>query len=126
MGMLGRWIDSLNDDDRDAILRHPDPTYKGWKWWDDEHGCGCLVGTVLQHRRPDRYPAPFGPSWREQQTLPSREAEMHYTKVGARFPKVVHRFGPERVWRAVKLRAAKNNGVDLDRTPAPETVAAGA
>lgn len=110
--MLGLWIDSLTDADRDAIIEHPDPTYGGENWQRDLDGCGCLVGSVVMRRaEPGIWPSPWA-SWGEL----SDAERYRWDDVGCRFPKLTERFGPERVWRACKLRAAKGNRVDLGTT----------
>lgn len=118
--MLGLWIDSLTDDDRDAILRHPDPTYGGDLYWDLDRECGCLVGTVLNARHPHVRPL--------RASLPEFEVErpcgelMELRDVGHRFPELTARFGARRVWRACKQRAAKGNRVDLGEPAEAEAV----
>jgi hypothetical protein len=51
VGQIGRWIDTLGDKERDAIIMHPDPTYDGQMWWDSALDCGCLVGCVIGKKR---------------------------------------------------------------------------
>lgn len=133
MGMIGTWIDEeLTDADRDAIIRHPDPSYGGDDWARlDDRDCGCLVGTVVLRRMNDaswslgerEYPNPMG--LYVAGILPYERAS-RWMDVGFRFPILTARFGPERVWRAVKFRCARRNGtLDLLREETRDTVRAG-
>lgn len=104
MGMIGRWIDSLTDEQRDQIIEHPDPTYNGRQWWDYERNCGCLVGSVLGEKEAspilvDRF---------------SPDEAKRWWDVGERFYRYANLFTPERMWRIVKARAAKNNAIPED------------
>lgn len=124
MGIIGRWIDSLDDASRDRIIEHPDPSYVGWWWWDDERVCGCLVGCVIGEAlsgMPDAFIRA-----REGTFDFSREGRMEFNTlcdVGDRFPELTERFTPQRMWRVVKARAAARNRIALP-APVHETVPA--
>ena len=125
MGMIGRWIDSLTDEDRDAIIQHPDPSYPGLYWRsnkiynfriaqnDSEYDCGCLVGTVIMSRFPEIKPELTSPytmfDLDRGLVLGDLDAADTAHEVGCRFPSLTNRFTPERIWKLVKQRAAKGN-----------------
>lgn len=118
MGSIGRWLATLEPEDRDAIIRHPDPTYNGTDWGPSDYtpeSCHCLVGTVVERRleaagvgRAARL-APY-PIALHTRGLLDDDAELEWHNAGVDFPALTGRFGPERVWRAVKMRCAKLNG----------------
>jgi hypothetical protein len=112
--VIGKWIDSLTDEQRDRIIEHPDPTYLGGAWWSFEHDCGCLVGCVVGQAgdwRVDEYM-----DW----LIPELAiGDMRARHVGSTFPRFTRRFGAERMWRVVKARAAARNRVVL---PEPVSV----
>jgi len=110
MGMIGRWIDSLTDEQRDRIIEHPDPTYDGEYWWDDKRDCGCLVGAALVAE--EWVPGFFG------LRIPARVADTRRKgeyEVGNRFFVATSRFTAPRMWRVVKARAARANRIELLR-----------
>lgn len=118
MGIVGRWIDTLNAEERDAIIQHRDPTYDGGWWWDSDRDCGCLVGCVVDVS-PERAHLPHHAAWRGIPRLAGAQTEDH--RVGYRFPCLTRRFTPERMWRLVKARAARPHRITL---PEPSTARA--
>lgn len=106
VGLLGRVIAGLTEEERDALIRHPDPTFKGISWT-GPNDCGCFMGCVLMERG--------NPYWRS--LVPSRPLQLMSVEehtAAFLFPALTLRFGPERIWRAVKLRCAKLNGIPVD------------
>lgn len=105
--MLGKWIDSLTDAERDRIIEHPDPTFNGSQWWNDwteGRDCGCLVGCVVGKEIASRWVGIV-----REHSLPPREIGALGFYTGLRFPDLTHRFGAPRMWRLVKARAARGN-----------------
>lgn len=104
---MGRYIDTLDDAGRVALMTAPKMN-DGLEWWSD--GCGCLVGTVvetfeqlLQTRE-----------WRDNVWVPHQPqgrfgVRWDVAPASARYPHAVMRFGLDRVVRAVKARAAAPN-----------------
>lgn len=121
--VLGLWIDSLDDVGRDAIISHRDPSYMGSAWWSSHRDCGCLVGCVVDALGLNYLGRlePYGRGIPITITIPARSAVVGWTDAealrafyaGCRFPKLVKRFGPERMWSLVKARAARGRGPGL-------------
>lgn len=99
MGIIAKWIDTLGEKERDAIITHPNPTFGGKKWWDAEEDCGCLVGCVVVARGAER----------ENNVVFESTHSDAEKNVGLWFPTFTRRFGPPRMWRLVKARAAKGH-----------------
>lgn len=100
MGMLGRFIDGLTPQQKDRVIEAQ--TF----WWlykanreglTADQGCGCLIDTALARRNAF---VEYG------------EERVHYGASHRRFlsiefDRLIRRFGPERIIRACKMRAAK-------------------
>lgn len=132
MGMIGRWIDGLTDEQRDGVIEHPDPTYAGESWWDPALNCGCLVGCVvardtsakqritemaldgvpLEHAVGDLAEEGFDSEEEYPWGFNTKRSAYGLT-VGDLFPEMCARFTPERMWRVVKARAAKANRIEV-------------
>lgn len=118
----GQYIDSLTDEQRDRLVEQKDFN-SGFSWW-GPGGCGCLVGTaeggvpsrfskiMRAHDRVQLRHYDARPNW-TMLDIPWRDAP-----ASIRYPKLVRRFGKERVVRAIKLRA----GARVVVTAGPEAV----
>ena len=106
MGMIGRWIDTLSDVERDAIIQHSDPTFSGRTWWSYDSDCGCLVGCVVDLHARDAecrgYPFTVRDAgiWTDEQVVDANG-------VGGAFFCFACRVTPEVAWALVKARAAR-------------------
>lgn len=115
MGTIGRWIDSLTDEQRQRIIEHPEHAQSGILWWDPRTGEACLVGCVIGEPdscRPWWDAGIPSRSWASRQSPDPEEQERIYQawgEVGERFPTLAFRFGTERVWRICRERAARRN-----------------
>ena len=101
--MLGKYIDSLSDEQRDRIIEAKD-FGDGWQFIDrDNPACKCLVGHAEgYYLNEDGY---------QQQ----KDETDGWETVYMLFPELMQRFGADRIIRACKLRAAKTNRCDLSR-----------
>lgn len=101
MGLLGKYIDALSDEQRDRIIEAKDFTLNC-----HNRGCyGCLVVTaevenIEEGRRYFDFPVAAMVGHRDG----TYESEVEY-----RFPHLTTRFGKDRIVAACKSRAAKNN-----------------
>lgn len=109
MGIIGRYLDSLTDEQRDRVIQHPDPTHNGRAWHNGT--CGCLVGEAEE--APDGFRdiidwSPAAKAWY------SRIVRIPYARAaGHRFPRLTNRVGAPEAWRIVKARAARRNTPSL-------------
>lgn len=127
---MGRYIDSLNDEQRDRLIRGE--FNDGTSWGHMAKGCGCLVGNaegmVELDFDSDEYLRVSDIAYRELNKSFQKARDMHKEAVdvfdvpwcvavaSVRYPQAVKRFGQERVVRAVKMRAAKNYTMQLPKT----------
>ena len=106
MGIVGRYIDALSDEQRDRVIEAT-TLYDGYSFYDYD-GCGCLVGTA--ERVSKRSGVTGDPI---NALLYQRSGCRHYPS--ARFPKLCRRFGKDRIVAACKARAAKGNAPTVIR-----------
>ena len=111
MGKIGRYLDSRTPEQGDRLIMADELSKGNWLVHDGEGGClACLVGTIEfegfePHMADAQASAPYPEQWMRL---------MDYTELSHaafRYPALVNRFGYERIFRAVKMRAAKNNTV---------------
>lgn len=95
MGLVGRYIDSLTDEQRDRIVEAEMFSPELRHWWSRRDGCGCIVGTaeaMWNHTMLDENFADY-------------PVDEHSENAGIRVHHLAVRFGHDRVVRACKLRA---------------------
>jgi len=99
--MIGRYIDDCTDTQRDRIIEAKD-FGDGWEFRDpDNLACRCLVGHAED----------WGKDYARD---PKKDSGYMYgVSIYLSFPKLMNRFGYNRVVRACKMRAAKRNSVSL-------------
>lgn len=102
MGLLGRYVDELPDVARDRVIRAKD--------WCAE-GARALVG----HAEGRGYRGRWAGEWTERARLRAarlwRLGLRSHSRISRRFGRACQRFGPERMVRLLKLRAAKQHGL---------------
>ena len=98
---MGRFIDELTDEQRDKLITATDFTNAAW--WDT--GCGCLCGTALGFESQLE-----GENWiaaeRRRLERGYMISDWSVKHPAYRYPYAVHRFGKERIVRAIKARAS--------------------
>ena len=97
MGIVGKYLDAISDEQRDRVIEAKD-FYDGTEdfFWD---GCGCLVGVAEMVFVGGADPI-------NDAVL---RASDYYACPASRFPKLCRRFGKDRIVAACKKRAAKGN-----------------
>lgn len=109
MGIVGRYIDALSDEQRDRIIEAED-IYDGHGGYFNVDGCGCLVGVA---EMVDRHGArPIDLEHGERNLLLRREDDDLETP-SEMFPHLCERFGKSRIVAACKARAAKGNAPNI-------------
>ena len=109
MGILGRYLDVLSDEQRDRVIEAKD--------WDlsfvsdDDPSCRCLVGHAEDFIIEDNIPLALdsAQNGHERRCMTSTGVF-----VFNQFPRLWHRFGKDRIIRLCKQRAAKGNGVSQE------------
>ena len=106
MGVVGRYIDALNDEQRDRVIEATSwsPPEDGLFVDEDDHSCRCLVGHAADWGRMQG-------SWGGTVQGP-RDVINNGVEVSNRFPDLQYRFGTDRIIAACKARAAKGNNLE--------------
>ena len=105
--MIGKWIDSLSEEELDGILMHPDSNFTGDIYYSSRLGCGCLVGAASCQEAYNQAMIDYIETDRHTSEKSAPDSYNKTILVSVRFPQLTARFGPQRVWRACKLRAIK-------------------
>lgn len=104
--MLGTWIDSLTDEERDRIVRAQ--KWRGGAYvWDD--GARCLLGHVGDAKATGNWSVFPEYGARADTTVAASSLGLDF-RYASRFDRLIRRFGLDRVVRAIKKRA----GAKLD------------
>ena len=110
MGIVGKYIDALSDEQRDKIVEAKDMHAGKWGWWDG--GCGCLVATA--EMTVGEYETP-PVTVRVSPKVPDYYATRDWRAFCPQhaFPRLCERFGKDRIVRLCKERAAKGNAPNI-------------
>ena len=105
MGLVGKYLDALSDEQRDRVIEAGDFN-DGNKYFDDD-GCACLVGVAER----DSFSA--GGRWLRSPPVDLKVGENYFGNAGDNFPSLIMRFGKARIVAACKARAARGNAPKL-------------
>lgn len=107
MGIVGRYIDMLSDNQRDRVIEAKDwtPAFVD----DDDPTCRCLVGHAEDY--DEKYHFPRDPMLLPDGTAARRTRNTYgnQEEVFIRVPSLFIRFGKDRIVAACKARAAEGN-----------------